>query len=287
MTSSNVYIQLRLPRNVTIASLVSVLVHILILFLLSYFDLLKPHSQTAEQSQPLDVELQLPQENAQPIKQPPLPPRLAQAPKIKPKITKPSPTPKETIPLPATPPPIASTQLPAPQAAPLPVKPAPQSTEQFSDLASYQAAQKERRRLAGDPSALNEEAAARNRGPTEDEIRMANLNRNVQPPGTNGIFNILSMDNRSVTFDFRGWKNELSYAHREVYQVEADRNTDVQHAMVRKMIEIIRRYYNGDFNWQSQRLRQVVVLSARPQDNDFLEEFLLKEFFGIRGIVPQ
>ena len=48
------------------------------------------------------------------------------------------------------------------------------------------------------------------------------------------------------------------------------------------MIELIRRYYQGDFNWESQRLDRIVTLSARTEDNAGLEEFMIKEFFGAR-----
>jgi hypothetical protein len=92
------------------------------------------------------------------------------------------------------------------------------------------------------------------------------------------------MDAFTATFSCRGWKNELSYSRREVYQVEVEMGGDIQRAVVRKMIEIIRRYYNGDFNWDSLRLGRVVVLSARLQDNDGLEDFLMREFFAGQGI---
>jgi hypothetical protein len=47
------------------------------------------------------------------------------------------------------------------------------------------------------------------------------------------------------------------------------------------MIELIRNYYQGDVNWESQRLGQVVVISARLEDTAELEEFLKREFFGV------
>jgi hypothetical protein len=46
------------------------------------------------------------------------------------------------------------------------------------------------------------------------------------------------------------------------------------------MIEMIRREYTGDFNWESQRLGRVIVLSARLNDNAGLEAFLKDEFFS-------
>lgn len=146
-------------------------------------------------------------------------------------------------------------------------------------MMSYLNAVRERRGETG-----NEEAAARLRGPAEDDARMANIQRNLQQSGTNGVFQITRIDAHTATFSFRGWKNEFSYSHREVYQVDAGLNGDIERAVVRKMIEIIRRYYAGDFNWESQRLGRVLVLSARLQDNDGLEDVLLQEFFGARGI---
>ncbi|MDP2762540.1 MAG: hypothetical protein Q8O64_19435 [Sideroxyarcus sp.] len=38
---------------------------------------------------------------------------------------------------------------------------------------------------------------------------------------------------------------------------------------------------NKDYsNWESLRLERVVVLSARMEDNEGLEDFLIREFFG-------
>ncbi len=80
-------------------------------------------------------------------------------------------------------------------------------------------------------------------------------------------------------FSFRGWKNEFSNSRREVYQVDVELNGDLRREIIRKMIEIIRRYYTGNFNWDSYRLQRVVILSARPEDNAGLEDFMMQEFF--------
>ena len=62
-------------------------------------------------------------------------------------------------------------------------------------------------------------------------------------------------------------------------EVDAGLGGDIELAMVRRMIELIRTHYTGDFRWESHRLGRVVVLSARPADQPGLEEFLVKEFF--------
>jgi hypothetical protein len=59
--------------------------------------------------------------------------------------------------------------------------------------------------------------------------------------------------------------------------------TAISNVLVRKMIELIRSHYQGDFNWESHRLGRVIVLSARIEDNAELEAFLIREFFGLRG----
>jgi hypothetical protein len=42
----------------------------------------------------------------------------------------------------------------------------------------------------------------------------------------------------------------------------------------------MRTHYSGDFHWESHRLQRVIVLSARPEDQRRLEDFLMVEFFG-------
>ena len=55
-------------------------------------------------------------------------------------------------------------------------------------------------------------------------------------------------------------------------EVDAGPDGDVELAIVRRMIALIREHYTGDFNWESQRLGRVVVLSAAPADNAELED---------------
>lgn len=273
------YIEIRINRNTAIAIVVSLLVHLLGLFWLSSHDLLNQKQPPAEPGQTMDVELQLASPAKAPASAPPAeapppePPKRSQAPKVRAApVSRPEPPREIANSVPVLPPPAPVTRnIPPPKPTP------PEPAQQFTDMASYVNAQRERRRQAGDaPDLANAEAAA------QDEAKMGRLN--PQPTGTNGVFSILSMDNRNATIAFRGWKNEFSYSHREEYQVSAGKDGDLPRAIIRKMIEIIRRYYTGDFNWNSDRLGRVIVLSARLQDNDGLEDFLLQEFFGSRGI---
>lgn len=282
------YIYIRINRNASLATIASLLVHALLLFFLSRQALLNQQQPVAAQQQTINVRLnpRAPKKAAEPlasIQEPAhvIPSRRVRKPEIKPQpVSRPdAPNVVATTQagLPPTPIPSPPVRIPA---TPKSVAPDP---AQFTDMMAYVNAAREKRRLAGDDAdRINEEAIARERGPTEDEVRMANLKRNLQPSGTNGVFQILSMDTHTAQFAFRGWKNEFSFSHREVYEVNSGQ--DVERAVVRKMIEIIRRYYTGDFNWESQRLGRVLLLSARLQDNDGLEDFMLQEFFGPRGI---
>src|SRR3989338_2236456 len=150
-----------------------------------------------------------------------------------------------------------------------------------TDLMAYINAARERQRAAEMSAAReNAEATARERGPSADEIRMAKIMRNPQPQGTNGVFQIISVGDRTAKYSFRGWTKNASSARREVIEVDAGPNGDVEREIARSMIALIRRYYKDFFNWESQRLDRVVVLSARMEDNEGLEDFLIREFFG-------
>ena len=114
---------------------------------------------------------------------------------------------------------------------------------------------------------------------------MGNALRNLrsltpgQNEGTNGVFSITRVGYTSADFTFRGWNTNFQRNWNETITVERGNNPDIQLAVVRKMIEIIRRYETRDFHWESPRLGRTVMLSARQEDTVGLEDFLLKEFF--------
>ena len=130
--------------------------------------------------------------------------------------------------------------------------------------------------------AAEAEAARGTRAPTEDEMALANIQRNLKGPGegVGGVFQILSKGTRTAEFAFNGWRPDSDRRWREVIEVDAGQGGDVDRAIVKRMIELIRGHYQGDFKWESHHLGRTVVLSARPQDNEGLEEFLVREFFG-------
>jgi hypothetical protein len=164
-------------------------------------------------------------------------------------------------------------------APPLPLPaPEPRATPQFDMMAAINA-RRERRRAAEAAAA----GPSAEREPTEQESATATINRNLRTApteGVGGVFTILRKGTRTAEFSFNGWRPDSYRQWREVIEVDAGPGGDVERAIVRRMIELIRTHYTGDFRWESHNLGRVVILSARPEDNDGLEEFLIREFFG-------
>lgn len=185
---------------------------------------------------------------------------------------------KQTVTAKQPPRPVTVVKEPSP--APLPAeKNAP------TDLMSYI---KEKKRIAQeqeDNAAFND-ARTNVPEPSAEEQRDAIIKRNLQQTGTNGIFEIRRKSFRTGQFSFRGWKHDYSNSRLELIDVEAGADNNIELAIVKKMIEIIRREYQGNFRWESQRLGRVIVLSARMEDNAGLEEFLMQEFFTNQGRYP-
>jgi len=180
---------------------------------------------------------------------------------------------------------------PVPAAPPEPPPPVPQPTPptpQVDMLAMIQARRAQRkaaeaqaaRGSVGIPGAQN---SPEDEGAIALAENLKSLNRDDQ---TGGIFEILNKGTRSAEYAFNGWRPDTHRRWREVIEVEATNGVDIEHAIVRSMIALIRTHYTGDFLWESHRLMKVVRLSARPEDNDELEEFMLREFFGTAVLGP-
>jgi hypothetical protein len=144
------------------------------------------------------------------------------------------------------------------------------------------AAARARRRAAGMPSP-DETRPEPDARPQGDEVARANIERSLAQArgrsGAGGVFQITRKGAREAAFLFRGWDVDSRAGLRELVQVDAGPGGNVEDAIVRKMIELIRKYQPGDFSWNSHRLGRVVTLSARREDNAGLEDFLKKEFF--------
>jgi hypothetical protein len=186
---------------------------------------------------------------------------------------------------------VIALQKPILQSPPIALEPPVSAPETNSpaqpDMTAMINAARERR-AAVNRAAASENAAAQaeDSAPSTNDIAMANINHSLQAQpsaryGTSGVFQILSMGARMAEFSFRGWTVDSRKSWRQVVEVDAGPQGDVELAVVRKMIELIRSHFDGDFNWDSHRLGRVVVLSARIGDNAGLEKFLMREFFAV------
>ncbi|CAN1504889.1 hypothetical protein MCEORH2_00634 [Methylophilaceae bacterium] len=261
-----VWLRIQVERNTLLAIVFSLLVHGLILFLaMPQLDL----DSAALAPTTIQVSLAPP-----PAESPPPPVELPKPPK-KPK---PISRPKVMTQKPSSQPSDFNLPEAAPNSAPsVPVTPA---KDQPVDMMAYVNAKRQQRlAMENDAAKQNAEAVAKEQGPSAEQVREQRIKDNLKV-GTNGIFEITSLNARHAGFSFRGWTSDYSNARREAFEVEAGVGQDIRLLVVKKMIVLIRQHYQGDFNWESQRLGRVVIQSARPEDNAGLEDFMMMEFFG-------
>lgn len=272
-------IRINISRNTLIAIIFSLLVHGLVLLVV----LPRIDFNNSAAPQPRAFEVSLAPPVVPKIEIPVLPEPEPEPAKPEPKVIKPPPKvmtqkpSKNSKPSTFSVPDVIAAKQPTPE--PLPPKETKPNDEP-TDMASYVKAQQAKRNaLEADAARQNAEAVAREIGPSQEKIRDERIKANLKI-GTNGIFEIISLSGRHAAFAFKGWTNDYSNAKRESFEVDASTGQDVRLVMIKKMITLIRRHYDGDFNWESQRLGREVVKSARPEDSAELEEFMMMEFFG-------
>ncbi len=188
-----------------------------------------------------------------------------------------------------TAPPVMALRQPSPASPPVgPAVPATPAPASAGDFAAFVESRRRARNAEPDaapaapliPAAPAEDEAAR-----RNRIAMANINPQgpmafgYDPTKSGGVFHIDSLTSDYAEFIFYGWHLPAKRKMMQRIEVMRGDNPDIRIAVVRRMIAIIRRYENGDFSWESQRLGRSVTLSARARDNTGLEEFMLREFF--------
>ncbi|MDI1307983.1 MAG: hypothetical protein PSV17_00940 [Methylotenera sp.] len=266
------FIRINISRNTLIAIIFSLLVHgLLLIVFLPKIDFTNPASP-----QPEALEVSLAPPTPPKVEVPEIPEPEPIVTKSPPKVItrKPSKSPKPST---FSVPDVIATKQPTPE--PLPPKEV-KPNDAPTDMASYVKQQQAKRNATeADAARQNAEAVAREVGPSQEKVRDDRIKSNLKV-GTNGIFEITNLSGRHGAFAFKGWTNDYSSAKRESFEVEAGTGQDVRLVMIKKMISLIRRHYEGDFNWESQRLGREVVKSARPEDSAELEEFMMMEFFG-------
>ncbi|MCA1322635.1 hypothetical protein [Herbaspirillum sp. alder98] len=210
----------------------------------------------------------------------PEPPRAEPKPAVQPKKAVTKPAPKR-----AAPPRQTARAAAPPQAPPTPnsiTAPVAEAAPEM-DFSSMMNRNRERRQAAEDVAAKENAAARAAENPSANDIARANIAfQERRGRGTNGVFEIISKGPRVAQYSFRGWTDDQRRSQRQTIEVDAGPGGNVELAIVDSMIALIRKYYSGDFSWDSQRLGRVVTLSARLTDTQGLQAFLMKEFFSAR-----
>ena len=263
LTRSNADPQLRERRSFVLGVGLSVLIHALLLLATLHYKPDQPMINNGAPHPPITVRLAqraAPTPRVAPPQQPRLPKKHS-----RPRVI--------AIPKHITP------SAPVAKTAPMPMTP---QREEPMDMSAMVNTARQRRQHAEEAAAReNAEAAASSQGPSANDIAMANIQHSLNKyDGTGGVFQVLHKGVRTGSFAFRGWTPRAHNSTYQTFEVDAGPGGNVELAIVRRMIELIRTHYTGDFNWESHRLGRVIVKSARPEDNAELERFLMKEFFG-------
>ena len=265
-TKSDRHLNIRISRNTSIAIVISLIIHAVILFFVLP-QLIKPNS-VFPPPQALTITLNKPQPQKNP------------EPETKPEPPKPEPkhqkiVKKVTPPVMATQKTQSNNQFQVPTKQPEPPKPTP--ADQPVDMMALVNANRQRRQSE------EQSATAKERGTPNEDQRDAVIKRNLAQEGTNGIFQVRDVGLHTAQLSFKGWKNNYNNARLEIFDVQAKPGETIELAIVRKMIVIIRKDYSGDFEWESQRLGHSITKSARIEDTAELEQFLMREMFQNHG----
>jgi type IV secretory pathway VirB10-like protein len=148
------------------------------------------------------------------------------------------------------------------------------------DMQAYIEARR-RQRGAPEPSQATEESdEAKGMRNAMANIAAANNRGRDDSNETGGVFSISNRTFHSMDLKFRGWNPSFKRRWLTQLTVEQGAEPDLETAVVKKMIELIRKEKTGDFEWDSHRLGRVVKMSARVEDTAELQAFLMKEMFA-------
>ncbi len=216
----------------------------------------------------------------------PGPPPAVVTPPSQPRPSVATPVPRAAV----TPPPAVQPAPPviAQPRAPSPVEPAVRAPSTLDFAAALEAKQRARGDAtpAAAPPAEDDNARATRLAIANLATSKAQGAAGNDPNRSGGIFTMKRKGVDYAEFMFHGWHADARRNMDQLVEVRLGGNSNIELAVVRKMIEIIRSHVQGDFTWRSHRMNRVVTLSARQQDTAALEEFMLREFFFNPRIAP-
>jgi len=264
-------------RKVWVTAAVSLLVHMAALLLFVTHPPIPGLEQQAfdQESAPVQVEIA---EAKPPLPSPPsapAEPAAAPSPKTRPPAARVRPPPMVAMPR-LEAPAIRSPVIAPPQIAAIPAPPQARPPAQ-GDFLSFVQANRRARGVA--------ESAQDNAEVDFNTKIAANLPGGARgvaaqmPIRGGGMFQMKRMTYDDAAFEFFGWNTEMGRRTPQLIEVRKGTNPNMQIAVVRRIIAIIRQYSKEDFTWDSGRHGRVVTLSARPADTAALEQYLLHDMF--------
>jgi len=264
-------------RKVWVTAAVSLLVHMAALLLFVTHPPIPGVEQQAfdQESAPVQVEIA---EAKPPLPSPPsapAEPAAAPSPKTRPPPARVRPPPMVAMPR-LEAPAIRSPVIAPPQIAAIPAPPQARPPAQ-GDFLSFVQANRRARGVA--------ESAQDNAEVDFNTKIAANLPGGARgvaaqmPIRGGGMFQMKRMTYDDAAFEFFGWNTEMGRRTPQLIEVRKGTNPNMQIAVVRRIIAIIRQYSKEDFTWDSGRHGRVVTLSARPADTAALEQYLLHDMF--------
>jgi hypothetical protein len=181
-------------------------------------------------------------------------------------------------------PPIAPQTTPDLSAPDVSPKQAPAQDDMFTQIEAArkrraEAAAEQQASQAGKQGSQQEESARGN------SIALANIARSLKnaqgarQDNSGGVFEVRELGSHRAEFMFYGWSANSRRNSTRLVTVEQGTEDDIRIAVVKKMIDIIRQEKSDSFVWQSHRLGRQLELSARPEDQAELQQFLIREFF--------
>ncbi|MES2831856.1 MAG: hypothetical protein V4695_07690 [Pseudomonadota bacterium] len=185
--------------------------------------------------------------------------------------------------------PSAVVTIPAmPQSAPEPIRattPEPPSSTSppDDDFSARLDAARKRREAASQNSPETAEAdeseSQRADRIARDNIAFQQRGQGAQRDQSGGVFQLRSVRLHNAQFMFRGWNTNFKRDSAQLVEVEQGSEPDIETAVVKRMIALIRTQKPGKFVWKSIRAGRLVNLDASPGYDEELQQFLLKEFF--------
>jgi hypothetical protein len=148
------------------------------------------------------------------------------------------------------------------------------------DMSAYIEARRKARGAAEPSESVEESASERGNRIARANIAAANgKSRGDDENDSGGVFQVINKTSLTAEVKFRGWNKNFQRRWLKQVPVEIGKEPDIETAIVKKMIELIRLEKDGDFEWESHRLQRTVKMSARLKDQQELEAFLFLEMF--------